>query len=265
MRENIVIILLALVLTSCAPEIKEEKSYKRIPNPPDLVKDRAAITGTIRWKGTGVAGLTVLLCDHVSAFDSLAGFKCDKKYGETRTDENGAYWFKDLESSGYKEGEYRSYIPVAVVDGSPPGYFFWQKELLGSDSIFPEKNETYEVKPLDIYRVDLRLTGPIGGQKITDRRPALMWDEYPDANNYSVYLAGDFIGNRDKTFRLDSEKPGAKPVEDLPNGKYFWEVTARGKDNVEIAQSPKSNFFNGEPTPNGGSFEIVDELPRGRR
>jgi len=152
MNRKILICALTLSAIACAPNTKE-RSYKRVPNAPDLAAGKVAIRGTVRWKGVGVAGVKVMLCDDVpSEFGPILptqrGFSCKEQSQSTVTDENGSYLFNNLEPSRPQSTnsgtgnnpatptpqpantsigrEYVSYIPVAVVDGTPPTYFFWQ-------------------------------------------------------------------------------------------------------------------------------------------
>ena len=109
--------------------------------------------------------------------------------------------------------------------------------------------------PIDIHKNDLKLISPINGNKITERRPALTWEEYEDAHVYFLHLGGDSAGNRDQKFELDTSKPGARPTTDLPNGKYYWIVSADDKNFKKIADSSRET----------GTFEVVDELPQPKR
>ncbi|MGH9818604.1 MAG: hypothetical protein ACRD43_00440, partial [Pyrinomonadaceae bacterium] len=259
-------------------------SYSTVPNSPDLAPGKAAIRGTVHWKGVPAAGIKVMLCDTVPSsmliVDPFAGggFSCKGQAESVTTDENGAYIFNNLEpahgattansnalnlnrtnansaSNNSPGGDrWRSYIPVAVVEGEPRLYFYWEMSS-GSgfptgDTIYPDPNKTYEIKPINIRKNDLKLNSPINGEKITDRRPALNWEEYPDASSYYVWLAGDSDGNRGNHFDLDSSKPGGKPKADLPNGKYYWTIKANDDHSGEIAENLR----------NLGTFEVVDQI-----
>ena len=231
-----------------------------------------------------------MLCDHVPS-SMLAtpspfggGFNCKEQAPSVKTDENGVYVFNNLEPSHLAEStnsnaansnstkpinlnrntgstntspsdDLRSYIPVAVVEGQTPLYFYWESGLGSSsistaDTIYPDPNRTYEVKTINIRKNDLKLTSPVNGEKITDRRPALNWVEYPDTHIYFVHLDGDSDANRNMKFDLDSSTPGAKPKDDLPNGKYRWSVRADDEHFTEMAES----------IPDTGTFEVVDQL-----
>ncbi|MEP6849915.1 MAG: hypothetical protein ABI999_13745, partial [Acidobacteriota bacterium] len=107
-----------------------------------------------------------------------SGFSCKEQAESVRTNENGVYIFNNLEpahgattansnapnqnrtnansasSNDSPGGSWRSYIPVAVVESEPRLYFFWERSLgpglPTGDTIYPDPNKTYEIKPINI-------------------------------------------------------------------------------------------------------------------
>jgi hypothetical protein len=268
----IFIVALLFCISACEPVDKGEESFTIVPNSADLAPGKSAIRGTVHWKGAPIAGIKVILCDHVkSSMELMAmqsdGFSCKEQAESVTTDENGVYSFNNLEpayasmstnsnASSPPADSFRPYIPVAVVEGEPRLYFYWESTsgsspISTTHSIYPDANKTYEVKPFDIHKNDLNLTSPANGEKITERRPALTWDEYPDAAKYSVRLAGNSDSNRGTSYDLDSDQPGARPKTDLPFGKYRWTVRADDAKYNEVAESGHEK----------GMFEVVAQLP----
>jgi hypothetical protein len=254
-----------LFLVSCGPQTKEEKSYKVIPNDPGQTLSTSTIKGSITWRKSGAGGITVLLCGTIFE-DLINGFSCAKQYAKTVTDGDGNYVFKDLKPNDYKADskEFVSYTPVAQIDGSPSTYFYWKSSgglgLRSSDSIHPDPEKTYQVNPIEIYKNDVKLVSPAQNEKIRDHRPAFMWEEYPEADRYSVSLYSvntkSLYFQTEKEFKLDSSVSGTRPVEDLPIGEYVWTVKVYGKS--AIGQIAKSNQMT-------GVFEVVSEVPPGKK
>ena len=230
-------VICLLCLTGCeSSQPKDERSFSTIPRPANQAAGKASIKGTVTFRGKPAEGVRVLLCGSFLGMQ-LSGFKCDPKYGETVTDEKGAYTFSDLESNQFGEaGTSKEYIPVAVVDIDPPEYRFWQRSTsMMADGIAPKPDEAYEVKPLDLKTKAIRLLSPTKNEKIKDRRPTFLFDDYPDAVRYEIKLIRYYATAKD--ILLEFEKPGSQPSNDLPTGTYRWSVTAYDAKSEKLSDS----------------------------
>lgn len=245
---RIVVLALAAAALIACEEKKPDQSYRTIPRAENQTKGTASIRGTVIFKGKPAAGVTVLLCGYVNGLP-LSGSKCEPSYGKTVTDESGAYSFTDLKVNNDTANEdFKFYTPVAVADGDPPAYYYWQKvNSMTSDSVAPKPDEAYEFKPIDLPKRSVRLLAPAQDEKISEQRPSLRWEEYPGATQYEVTIKNRY--GKPRSISVDGTTPGSRPAADLTPGLYEWSVAAFDNKSEKLSESARS----------AGTFEVLKD------
>ena len=208
--------------------------WRRSFSPPP-VAGRSTLEGVVLRDSDGSAleGAVVLLCQDISL-----GVGCFPKLGETRTDADGRYSFRDI-----PPGEY-----VPAVQLSKQAVFAMQRQTLGK--VIPETVKYTVAAGQVMIATDLRLSRepeklddppvklvyPVSSASISETRPTLKWEAVPGAQ-YGIALSrvdGDHavdVQLTDHPFELiDTNRISVR--KDLDDGLYQWVVHAfRPNDN----------------------------------
>jgi hypothetical protein len=188
-----------------------------IPSP---ASGTGAIVGLVRWNNEPVAKAAVKLCED---FDELA---CSGNQHSTNSNAEGYYIFQDVKPGSY----------VVLVNAF---YSSWWVYHIASDSLEPQKenlkpNQTVFVKPIDIYKVDLKVSQPAHGAKISGDQPlTIKWNEYPDTVYYTLFFQ-DYEG---RLITKTVEKNEYTFEEPLMECRYNVTVAAFNEDDIEIAEN----------------------------
>jgi TonB family protein len=134
------------------------------------------------------------------------------QYGSVTTDARGRFSI-----SGVPDGKKYLYVfgnqPAFWVAGVTPF------EMVGAGTTAPD---TYLCKSFD-------LVSPKKDESVSSSRPALRWESYPDAIDYSVRVIR--VGQPNYTFSRGDSDPHTRATDvqvdvDLPPGEYRWRVDA---------------------------------------
>lgn len=201
------------------------------------------VKGTVLWSGNGkgIADVEVLLCERISM---TLYFSCEGKNFKTKTDAEGNYWFKDITPGSYS---------FAI---KPPGatntYISMTMNYAIAESMRLEPDQTIEVEPQKIYKMDLKPITPKTDESIQERKPTLRWEAYAGAKSYYVTLYGK------GSAKVELNDNGGKainntevtPLNELPNGRYKWRINVFDDNANSIAQSEDGVF----------TFNVVDSV-----
>jgi len=94
---------------------------------------------------------------------------------------------------------------------------------------------------IHLIKYDLFQKGPGNKAKLSEARPVLTWDAYPEAAYYEVYLAAEGVQAVYVDERVDTNQ--ITPQEDLPVCMYNWRITAFNSQSVAIAETEEFYYF----------------------
>jgi hypothetical protein len=220
------------VQTSCT-----SSNYKIVKSEPPPAPGKGSITGTVisETDGKPLENVEVLLCRDAVM---LAG--CSPQIGQTTTDRNGVYWFRNLPPGSYITGIRKSENAIYVLQEQKRGESFPKPVLFNLEAgktiqIEPQK-VTVEALPSDENAV--KLTFPTNSETIRERKPKLAWEANPNADAYGPYLVkldtpnGEKIDIDLETAKLSFTKnTSVAPLKELDDGLYEWGVYPSLKDN----------------------------------
>lgn len=238
------ILLLVVSQTNCSNQSQTNKPplFRVVNIEPRPSQGMGNVKGTVLWSGDGkgIADVEVLLCERISM---TLFFSCEGKNFKTKSDAEGIYWFKDIPPGSYS---------FAI---KPPGatntYVSLTTNYATAQSMRLESDQTIEVEPQKIYKMDLKPITPKTDESIQERKPTLRWETYPGAKSYYVTLykenakielndnGGKAINNTEVT-----------PLNELPNGKYKWRIHVFDDKANAIAYSEEGVF----------TFNVVDSV-----
>jgi hypothetical protein len=96
-----------------------------------------------------------------------------------------------------------------------------------------EPDQTIFVDPIDIYKVDLKVSEPAQRAKISGDQLIIKWNEYPDAAYYTLFFQ-DYEG---RLITKTVEKNEYTFDEPLMDCRYNVTVAAYNDEDVEIAEN----------------------------
>ena len=183
------------------------------------------VDGSVVWNGAGAADQEVTLCED---FQFIGG--CKGREYKTRTNAAGAYRF-----TGVEPGDYA----LAVRPFGADTLLYITSGVISARKFTVEANQTLEIRPQSIYKLDLALSEPKEAAALTGGAPTLRWPAYPAADYYQVYLAPD---KGDAIFVNTQTREPALPAAGLLNCKYRWSVSAFNAAKTKIAESGDQHF-----------------------
>jgi hypothetical protein len=184
--------------------------------------------------GRAVSGAVVLLCR-----DAMMYVGCTQQLGETNTDANGRYSFRDI-----PPGEY-----VVAVRESEQALFLMQKQALRKNLPEPVKysvsaGEAFALpdirlnqKPDSLGEPSIKLVYPVASQSISDPHPTLEWEPIAGAQ---YFVALRRVDQKEFSDVMLTDHP-FQPIEnnsitvpqDLSDGLYSWIVYAYSSNDKE--------------------------------
>lgn len=255
-------LLASLSCVGCkVANINEPLFYSTIEGdiPPAL--GRGSVKGTVlsQIDESPLQDIEIWLCTDVSVGFT---FNCTGKSGLTITDQNGVYWFRNLPPGNYA---------IAIKSPRTKGQFHVLalakgKNVLDSKSapMTLAAGQTIEVAPQKIAPAFadfpnpnesfLKLTYPVMGTTIQERKPNLSWEKNSRATEYIIKIyrkegtnapALDVILDNKKKNPVSTNDTSFTPTNDLPNGIYFWKVSAYKASQV-LSESDEGLFIIGE-------------------
>jgi Carboxypeptidase regulatory-like domain len=262
MKKSFLIIWVIFIITGCnKTDLNEPFFYSSIQSEIPPSPGRANVKGTVlsQLDDSPIGNVEVWLCTEVSG-NFLLSFNCKGKSGQTRTDQNGVYWFRNLPPGKYgiaikSPREKNKFYTLIISKGMKPGE---------SAPMTLTANQTIEVAPQKIDPAfsdfpnlgesSIKLTNPIMGATIQERKPTLSWEQFGRANKYKVNIyrkegtdspALDVNLDKTKEKFVYTKNTNITPPDDLPNGIYIWTVSAF-KDDKNLGESNEGFFIVGE-------------------
>jgi hypothetical protein len=236
--------------TGCENKPPPPPLYRILYDVPKPAPGKGQVKGQVLWvgDGKGIENVEVQLCEHAEV---MMDFKCSGKSYNAKTDPEGVYWFRDVLPG--------SYSFAIKIPGSRGTYMVMTHgaALMFADSMRLEADQTIEVAPQKIHKADLKLIAPQAGETIREHKPALRWEAYPGATYYSVYFYDE---KKHESVKLDTKDGLIKttsvaPLDELPNGTYSLEVTAKDANFNKLAESEKMNFTIDDTKPTNNAKE----------
>ena len=166
---------------------------------------KANVQGKALYNEQPAVGVDVKLCLKFNRF--MGG--CTGESFTTKTDENGEYLIKNVPPGVY-EG-----LTVRVFN--TPYFVFATSGIISAAKYKIEADKTYFAPETNLFKNDLKITGPKMNSKVPPEGLEVKWDAYPDAAYYklSVYADTstgaeppyDYIGRRVDELSIVLDKP----------------------------------------------------------
>jgi hypothetical protein len=184
------------------------------------------VQGKVLYNGKPVENIEVKLCETFSRF--LSG--CGGKIYQARTDKDGDYVITNVEPKTYEA------LTVRVFDWD--SYVFATTGIgISAAKYEVTADKTLFATPTNLFKSDLKTSGPRAGAKVSGHNLELKWESYPDAAYYkfSLYpedasVTSPYVNERIEgtSFRLD------KP---LQKGIYRWQLEAYNGADQKLSES----------------------------
>jgi hypothetical protein len=189
------------------------------PTPTDTpVPGFGAATGRTLWNDQPFAGVTVKLC---TTWSMLGG--CQTQVYSAVSGTDGRYTITE--------------IPAGVYDVAfkVPGQV--EYSYIGGLHATVFAGQTVTIRDENIVKDDLKLISPINHATVTTTTPTLMWEAYPSAAYYEVYVVRNFApyGTVVSFVKVTTlQYTFATP---LAAGEYYWSIDAHNAAGKEIADN----------------------------
>jgi hypothetical protein len=193
----------------------------------------ANLYGFLLWNSIPQSNLAIQAC-----LDSNYKNECEEPIYAATSDNNGAFLIANL-----PPGEYD-----VVVHALSQEKWLDVKELTGDYHVGEvEADRCISTGNVNLIKFDLFQKSPANNARLSEARPVLTWDAYPDAAYYEIYWGSDegqavLVSERVNTNQVTS------PV-DVLSCKYAWDVTAFNAQSVPIAETEEYFYFYVEGQP----------------
>ncbi len=183
--------------------------------------------GNLLWNGSPLPDHAIQACT-----DANYKYECESAVFSATTDSDGAFVIANI-----PPGEYQ-----VVIHAINQEKWLDVRDLTDDYSdVEITANQCLAAGNIHLIKFDLFQKGPGNKAKLTDPRPVLTWDAYPDAAYYEVYMGADqgeaiFVQERTDTNQI-------APQEDLPVCNYNWKVKAFNSQSVAIAETEDFFYF----------------------
>jgi 5-hydroxyisourate hydrolase-like protein (transthyretin family) len=185
------------------------------------------VQGKVLFDGKPAENIRVKLCEKFSQY--VGG--CDGQTYTAQTDKDGVYVITNVAPKVY-EG-----LLAYVFDTNM--YIFQTAGNLGLDTAKYEvaADKTLFVRPINLFKSDLKTSSPKAGAKVSAQNLELKWEPYPDAAYYKFSVHPDdlsvtspYIDERVESTSYTLDKP-------LQKGTYRWQVEAYNSADQKLAES----------------------------
>lgn len=185
------------------------------------------VQGKVLYNSKPAENIEVKLCETFSRF--LNG--CGGKIYTARTDKGGEYVITNVDPKTYEA------LTAQVFDTD--SYVFATSGIAGLSSAKYEvaADKTFFVRPINLFKSDLKTLNPKAGAKVSAKGLELKWEAYPDAAYYkfSVYpddssIVSPYINQRVEATSFGLEQP-------LQKGSYRWQVSAFNANDTKLSES----------------------------
>jgi hypothetical protein len=184
------------------------------------------VQGKVLYNSKPAENIEVKLCETFSRF--LSG--CGGKTYTARTDKDGEYVITNVAPKTYEA------LTAQVFDTD--SYVFATSGIgISSAKYDVAADKTFFVRPINLFKSDLRTLNPKAGAKVSAKGLELKWEAYPDAAYYkfSIYpddssITSPYINQRVEGTSFGLDKP-------LQKGAYRWQVSAFNSDDKKLSES----------------------------
>jgi hypothetical protein len=184
--------------------------------------------GHLLWNSSPLSGQIIQTCT-----DANYKNECESATFSATSDSDGAFVIANI-----PPGEYD--VVVHAIDQEK---WLDVRDLTNDYSTVEiASDQCLAVGNIHLIKYDLFQKEPGNNTKLSESRPALTWDAYPDAAYYEVYLVPEgalkpiYVQERVDTNQIT-------PQEDLPVCYYNWNVTAFNSQSVAIATTEEFYYF----------------------
>ncbi len=183
--------------------------------------------GHLMWNNSPLSNHGIQICT-----DANYKNECESTVFSATTDSSGAFVITNI-----PPGEYNVLVHAVEqekwLDARELIEFFSTVEIK-SDKCITTSN-------IHVIKYDLFQKSPGNNVKISEARPVLSWDAYPDAAYYEVYWGGEeglgiYLDERTDTNQI-------APQADVPTCRYSWKVTAFNSQSIAIAETEEFSSF----------------------
>ncbi len=188
--------------------------------------------GQLQWNGTPLVDLAIQACA-----DANYKNECELPIFAATSDSKGAFVITDI-----PPGEYE-----VVVHAIKQEKWLDVRDLTDDYStVEVGVDQCLSAGNINLIKYDLFQKSPANNAKLSESRPVLTWDAYPDAAYYELYWGaeeGQAIYGHERV-----ETNQVTPQADIANCRYSWKVAAFNAQSIAIAETEE--FFN---------FYVVDQ------
>jgi len=185
------------------------------------------VQGKVLFDGKPVENIRVKLCEKFNQY--LGG--CDGQTYTAQTDKDGVYVVSNVAPKVY-EG-----LLAYVFDTNM--YIFQTAGLAGLDTAKYEvaADKTLFVRPINLFKSDLKTVSPKAGAKVSAQNLELKWEPYPSAAYYKFSVHQDDLSVTSPY--VDERVEGTSYTLDKPiqKGIYRWQVEAYNSADQKLAES----------------------------
>jgi hypothetical protein len=229
-------VMAAIALTSCKGGNKsatnsDSANSAAQPGETGIEKVKPApgtgnVQGKVLYNSKPAENIEVKLCETFSRF--LGG--CGGKTYTARTDKDGEYVITNVAPKTYEA------LTAQVFDTD--SYVFATSGIgISSAKYEVAADKTFFVRPINLFKSDLKTLNPKAGAKVSAKALELKWEPYPDAAYYKFSIYPDdssttspYINQRVEGTSFGLDKP-------LQKGTYRWQVEAFNKDDKKLSES----------------------------
>jgi len=198
-----------------------------------------AARGRILWNDEGASGAYSRLCED---FDWIWG-TCSGRQYNTTTDANGWYEFTDVVPD--------SYCHLVRLADEPPDLWWYKSFIIGCKEITIKAGEITVIDDFHVPKTDLILSSPPDDSTVDTNQPTLVWEAYPSAAYYKVYLRRTSPSSETILNWVRVDGTSITVPDPLSGGEYRWRVRAYNVNDHEIARNSEDYHFTvpGPPAP----------------
>ncbi len=190
-------------------------------NGPAPASGTGNVVGRLLWNGQPVIGVPVKLCDEIEFFGGCQGTEYD-----ATTDNSGIYLFANIPPMTYG-------LTFHALESD--SWVYVTSGLLDAQDFEVAANQTLNVGDNIIIKYDMQSIGPAEDAQISEPRPVIEWEAYPDAASYEVTLDSD-RGYSVFLFE-ETQETSMTPTSDLLTCGYSWYIKAYNSSGIQIAET----------------------------
>ncbi|MCL5429017.1 MAG: carboxypeptidase-like regulatory domain-containing protein [Chloroflexi bacterium] len=179
------------------------------------------VVGRLLWNGQPVIDLPVKLCDEIEFFGGCQGQEYD-----TTTDSSGVFVFADIPPMTYG---------LTFHSLESDDWMYFTSGILDARDFEVTAGDVLNVGDQNIVKFDVQLVQPAEESQVSQARPVLEWQAYPEADYYEITLSSQ---RGYSIFLFDElQETSIASTEDLLNCNYGWYVKAYNDQGIQIAET----------------------------